>query len=119
MERSYWVYILVSMNGNAMYIGVTNNLENRIHEHRAGKGSAFAKRYRAAKVVYAEEYDNPGDAIAREKQLKGWRRERKNELVRRFNPQFREWLPAVQGLTPAAWLALGPSASPQDDGKQD
>jgi putative endonuclease len=114
-ERSYWVYILVSTSGNAMYIGVTNNLENRLHEHRSGKGSKFAKKYRANKLVYAEEHDNPADAIAREKQLKGWRRERKNELVRRINPHFKELLPARHWPTPAELQALGPSASPQDD----
>ncbi len=77
-----------------MYIGVTNNLENRVHEHRTGKGSVFAKQYRVTRLVYAEEYDNPTDAIAREKQLKGWRRERKNELVRTANPDFRELMPS-------------------------
>ncbi len=81
-----------------MYIGVTNNLEKRVFEHRTGKGSIFARKYRATRLVYAEEYDNPTDAIAREKQLKGWRRERKNELVRTINPEFRELMPDV-GLT--------------------
>jgi putative endonuclease len=93
--RQFWVYILTSASGNAMYIGVTNNLENRVFEHRTGKGSIFAKKYRVTRLVYAEEYDNPTDAIAREKQLKGWRRERKNELVRTINPEFRELMPGV------------------------
>jgi len=77
-----------------MYIGVTNNLENRVWEHRSGVGSEFAHRYRVTRLVYAEEYDNPGAAIAREKQLKGWRRERKNELVRSLNPEWRDLMPA-------------------------
>ncbi|MBS0548654.1 MAG: GIY-YIG nuclease family protein [Proteobacteria bacterium] len=93
--RQYWVYILTSASGNAMYIGVTNNLENRVFEHRAGKGSIFAKQYRVTRLVHVEEYDNPTEAIAREKQLKGWRRERKNELVRTLNPQFQELMPSV------------------------
>ena len=92
-NRQYWVYILTSHSGNAMYIGVTNNLENRIWEHRTGSGSEFAKKYRVTRLVYAEEYDNPTDAIAREKQLKGWRRVRKNELVRSINPTFKELMP--------------------------
>ena len=92
--RQYWIYILVSGSGNAMYIGVTNDLERRIWEHRNGQGSEFAKRYRATRLVYSEEYDNPNDAIAREKQLKGWRRERKNELVRTINPEFRDLMPS-------------------------
>jgi putative endonuclease len=93
--RQFWVYILISASGNAMYIGVTNNLENRVLEHRVGKGSLFSKQYRVTRLVYAEEHDNPTDAIAREKQLKGWRRERKNELVRTINPEFRELMPNV------------------------
>jgi putative endonuclease len=78
-----------------MYIGVTNDLERRIWEHRNGMGSGFAKKYRATRVVHVEEYESPGDAIAREKQLKGWRRERKNELVRSSNPQWRDLMPSA------------------------
>jgi putative endonuclease len=76
-----------------MYIGVTNNLERRIWEHRNGRRSIFAQKYKATRLVHAEEYDNPGDAIAREKQLKGWRRERKNEVVRSANPEWRDLMP--------------------------
>jgi len=61
--RQYWIYILVSGSGNAMYIGVTNDLERRIWEHRDGQGSEFARKYRASPLVYAEEYDNPNDAM--------------------------------------------------------
>jgi putative endonuclease len=93
--RKFWVYILTSASGNAMYIGVTNNLEKRLWEHRTGSGSEFARKYRVTRLVYAEEYDNPTDAIAREKQLKGWRRERKNELVRAVNPEWRDLMPSV------------------------
>jgi len=93
--RQCWIYILVSGSGNAMYIGVTSDLERRIWEHRNGQGSEFARKYRATQLVYAEEYDNPNDAIAREKQLKGWRRERKNELVRTINPEFRDLMPSA------------------------
>ncbi len=92
--RQYWIYVLVSGSGNAMYIGVTGDLERRIWEHRNGQGSEFAKKYRTTRLVYSEEYDNPADAIAREKQLKGWRRERKNELVRTINPEFRDLMPS-------------------------
>jgi putative endonuclease len=92
-ERSYWIYMMASGSGNALYIGVTNDLERRLWEHRSGTGSEFAKKYRVSRLVYMEEYDNPTDAIAREKQLKGWRRERKNELVRTLNPDFRDLMP--------------------------
>ncbi len=56
--------------------------------------AASLKKYRATRLVYAEEYDNPGDAISREKQLKGWRRERKNELVRTLNPEWCDLMPS-------------------------
>ena len=93
--RQFCVYILTSASGNAMYIGVTNNLEKRLLEHRSSTGSEFVKKYRVTRLVYAEEYDNPTDAIAREKQLKGWRRERKNQLVRSTNPEWRDLLPPM------------------------
>ena len=62
-DRQYWVYIMNSASGNALYVGVTNNLEKRVWEHRNGAGSEFAKKYRVTRLVYAEEYDNPTDAL--------------------------------------------------------
>jgi len=73
-----------------MYIGVTNDLGRRVAEHRLGKGSEFVKKYKVTKLVYAEEYEQIEEAIAREKQLKGWKRTRKNELVRATNPKWEE-----------------------------
>ena len=64
-------------------------------DHRNGRGSVFAQNYKATPLVHAEEYDNSIDAITREKQLKGWRRERKNELVRVANPQWRDLMPGA------------------------
>ena len=69
--RQFWVYILTSASGNAMYIGVTNNLEKRLLEHRTSTGSEFVKKYRVTRLVHAEEYDNPTDAIARKNNSKG------------------------------------------------
>jgi putative endonuclease len=89
-EHRYWVYILVSRSLGVMYIGVTNDLGRRIAEHRMGKGSEFVKKYKVTKLVYAEEFEQIEEAIAREKQLKGWRRVRKNDLVRAANPNWDE-----------------------------
>jgi putative endonuclease len=89
-EHRYWVYILVSRSLSVMYIGVTNDLGRRVEEHRLGKGSEFVKKYKVTKLVYAEEYEQVEEAIAREKQLKGWKRIRKNELVRAANPKWEE-----------------------------
>lgn len=92
-ERRYWVYIMTSSSLSTMYIGVTNDLGRRVLEHRLGKGSEFVRKYRVTRLVYAEEYENPTEAIAREKQLKGWKRIRKNELVRAANPGWHDLMP--------------------------
>ena len=89
-EHRYWVYIMTSSSLSTMYIGVTNDLGRRVAEHRAGLGSEFAKKYRVTRLVYAEEYEQIDEAIAREKQLKGWKRIRKNELVRPANPEWKD-----------------------------
>ena len=89
-EHRYWIYVLVSSSHSTMYIGVTNDLGRRIAEHRMGKGSEFVKKYRVTKLVYAEEYEQIEEAIAREKQLKGWKRTRKNELVSAANPKWEQ-----------------------------
>ncbi len=90
--HTYHVYILTNVKRNVMYIGVTNNLENRVAEHRLGKGGEFTRRYRVNTLVYAEEYQYIEDAIAREKQLKGWRRSKKDELVASVNPSWADLL---------------------------
>jgi putative endonuclease len=90
--HAYYVYILTNAKRNVMYIGVTNNLENRVAEHREGKGGAFTRKYRVSTLVYAEEYQYIGDAIAREKELKGWRRSKKNTLVETLNPSWADLL---------------------------
>ena len=87
LRRSYWTYMLASRT-RVLYVGVTNDLPRRIREHRAGKGSAFTKRYRVHRLVYAEEYPDVRDAIRREKQLKGWNRARKVALIETANPDW-------------------------------
>ena len=92
-EHRYWVYIMTSSSLSAMYIGVTNDLGRRVVEHRIGVGSEFVKKYKVTKLVYAEEFELIEEAIAREKQLKGWKRIRKNELVRAANPGWNDLMP--------------------------
>ncbi len=84
----YYVYILTNQKNNVMYIGVTNNLERRLHEHKHQLVDGFTKRYNVDKLVYFEETTDINAAITREKQLKGWTRTRKNELVDTMNPQW-------------------------------
>jgi putative endonuclease len=91
MPRTFHVYILASRS-RTLYIGVTGALHKRIAQHRAGLGSGFARRYAALRLVYAESFAQPSDAIAREKQLKGWRRERKVALIASANPGWDDWM---------------------------
>jgi len=91
---TYYVYILTNVKRNVMYIGVTNDLGKRVAEHRAGAGGAFTRQYRVHTLVYAEEYQQIEEAIAREKQIKGWRRSKKDALVGAANPAWADLLDA-------------------------
>jgi putative endonuclease len=73
-----------------MYIGMTNDLKRRITEHKNQQIDGFTKKYHVKKLVYFEEYTNPNEAIRREKELKGWRREKKNDLVETINPEWKD-----------------------------
>lgn len=75
-----------------MYVGVTNNLENRIAQHREAKTDSFTSKYHESTLVYAEDYQYVEDAIAREKQIKGWRRSKKDALVESANPTWADLL---------------------------
>lgn len=88
MARQPVVYILASPNGRALYIGVTTDLVRRLEEHRLGK-SIHTAHYNITKLVCVESHETAPDAIAREKQLKKWRREKKVALIDAANP---EWL---------------------------
>ena len=85
---SAWVYIMSNRRDGVLYIGVTADLSRRIVQHREGKGSAFCRRYGLKRLVYAEEHDSIGDAIAREKAMKAWTRAWKIELVEGVNPEW-------------------------------
>ena len=88
--KQYYVYILTSWDDAVMYIGVTNNLERRIYEHKNKLVKGFTEKYNVTKLVYIEEAGDPASAIAREKQLKSWRREKKNALVAASNPEWKD-----------------------------
>ena len=87
MARTYTVYLLASRS-RALYVGLTNDLDRRLAEHRDGQG--HTARYRIERLVYLETWSTVADAIAREKQIKAWRREKKVALVERENPQWRD-----------------------------
>ena len=90
MARSYYVYIVTNWNDRVMYIGMTNNLERQVREHKEKRVGGFTARYNVDKLVYYEETNDVRIAIAREKELKKWRREKKNVLVRGTNPMWQD-----------------------------
>jgi putative endonuclease len=88
--RMCYVYIVTNKNHSVLYIGVTSDLEGRIHEHRERLIESFTKRYQCTKLLYYEDYPDPSSAIDREKQLKGWRREKKIALINKMNPRWND-----------------------------
>ena len=88
--KSYFVYILASARNGTLYIGVTNNLERRMYEHSHHLQSGFTDTYNVTRLVYLEETSSVEVAIAREKQLKNWRRAWKLELIEKENPEWRD-----------------------------
>lgn len=90
MNRIYWVYLLASRRNGTLYIGVTNNLGRRVHEHRTKCVPGFTERYNVYMLVWYESYENVQDAIAREKALKKWRRAWKLALIEKDNPTWRD-----------------------------
>lgn len=94
--NQYYVYILAS-HGRVLYIGVTNDLTRRTAEHQQGVVAGFTKKYRAHRLVYYEICNNVDSAIAREKQLKDWRRNKKVALIERQNPGWADLADTVLG----------------------
>ena len=89
-EKNYYVYILANKTNSTVYIGVTNDLMRRLWEHRNDMADGFTKQYHVHKLVYYESTTDVNEAIAREKQLKGWRRARKNDLIESVNPAWKD-----------------------------
>ena len=89
MKNGY-VYILSNKTDEVLYIGVTSDLVRRLYEHRNHLIEGFTDKYNVTKVLYYEGFNSIDDAIHREKQLKGWRREKKMLLIKGFNPEFND-----------------------------
>jgi putative endonuclease len=89
LMHSYYAYITTNRSGG-LYIGVTNDLERRIGEHKSSEIPGFTQKYRMHRLVYSEEFSSRQEAIDREKQLKGWRREKKIALIEAENPEWRD-----------------------------
>ena len=86
----YYVYIISNKTNSTLYIGVTNNLKRRIYEHKNKLIDGFSKKYNLSKLVYFETTTDSYSAISREKQLKGWIRQKKIDLITSQNPEFKD-----------------------------
>lgn len=89
--KTFYVYVMASRKNGTLYIGVTNDIARRVHDHRLGVGSKFVRDYGVTRLVYFENYERVVDAIAREKALKKWRRQWKIELIESANPDWDDW----------------------------
>ncbi len=87
---TYYVYMITNRSRVVLYTGVTNSLESRLWFHANASPESFSKRYKLDRLVYYEEFDTPEDAIAREKEIKHWRRQKKDALVKTVNPRWND-----------------------------
>jgi putative endonuclease len=107
-SRTYYVYILTNRSGT-LYTGVTSELQHRVWEHKIGAHDGFTRRYRIDRLVYYEEFADVAQAIAREKQIKGWSRSKKIRLINETNSK---WLDLSDGWYEDAEDAA-PGSKPQ------
>ena len=88
-SKKFYVYILTNKHKNVLYVGITSDLPDRLFKHITGKTKGFAYKYNCFYLVYNEEHQYIDQAIKREKQIKGWRREKKDNLITKFNPEWK------------------------------
>ena len=94
-EKTYYIYILASQKNGTIYTGVTNNLLNRINQHKTKVIKGFTEKYNINQLVYYEVFHDINAALIREKQLKTWKREWKLNLIEGFNPNWRDLYEAL------------------------
>ncbi len=88
--KTYHVYIMSSPNKNSIYIGVTNDLQERVKQHKSKSTEGFTSKYNCIHLVYFELFNDINQAIKKEKQLKKWNRQWKNELINSMNPKWED-----------------------------
>jgi putative endonuclease len=91
----YYVYLTASKKHGTLYLGVTNDLIRRIYEHKTKATCGFTARYNVVRLVWFETYDDPVNAISREKELKKWRRDWKIRLIEEENPDWLDLYPSI------------------------
>ena len=89
-ERIFYVYILTNRSRSVLYIGITNNLKRRINEHRRSSVGGFTTKYFLKFLIHVEQFQDPISAITREKELKGWKRSKKENLIGQSNPNWED-----------------------------
>jgi len=96
-KHQYYIYIITNPERTVLYTGVTNDLSQRLIEHWVNKGQpkTFAGKYYCYNLIYYEEFRYINDAIAREKEIKGWRRSKKLELIKAMNPDWTFLNPSI------------------------
>jgi putative endonuclease len=109
-DYNFYVYILTNWNNKVMYIGMTNNLERRLFEHKNKLVDGFTKKYNVSKLVYYEHTTDVHAALAREKEIKKWRREKKNNLVISMNPNWQDLSVEWERISPT-----GRNDKPEDN----
>ncbi len=90
MAEKGYVYFMTNKSNQVLYIGVTNDIEKRVAQHKNHEYEGFTDKYNCTKLVYYEECNDIGAAIIREKQLKNWHRDWKNNLVNQINPEWKD-----------------------------
>ena len=113
-EHHYFVYLLTNWNNKVMYVGMTNDLVRRVYEHKTKVIKGFTEKYNLHKLVYFEETTDVNAAIAREKEIKKWRREKKNLLVIQANPAWRD-LAEDLGLSASQAASYSPGHSKRSE----
>jgi len=93
--KLYFVYILTNFSNSVLYTGITNNLKNRIYSHKNKTGSTFTSKYNVNKLVYYEMFEDPENAIKKEKYIKNLLRRKKIEIINKFNKTWRDLYPEI------------------------
>jgi putative endonuclease len=124
-EHIYHVYFMISSSRRALYLGMTGKFRDRVWQHKNKVFEGFSSKYNCSRLVYYEIYDDVRSAIAREKQLKRWSRAKKNALIEKFNPTWRDlaedWFkPETQGSsTSVRAIPTAGIANPAADGRSE
>ena len=93
--KAFYVYMMTNQSRVVLCTGTTNSLVRRVWQHQNDQTERFTKTYKVNRLVYYERFNHPRDAIAREKEIKGWRREKKSALVESMNPKWADLSPML------------------------